>query len=48
MKAKITAEGILTITPETESEVYAVKKWYEENPSFPDKSKMFIETEIRK
>lgn len=38
MKAKIEVDGTLHITPETELEIYALKKWSEDNLS-PGKAK---------
>lgn len=51
MKANIDRDGVLYITPETELEEYALKKWCEDHPthhtregSTMDSSKIIIST----
>ena len=46
MIAKLTKDGVLEIIPQVETELYALTKWYEENPKFADNSKIFIRMEV--
>ncbi|WP_272149113.1 hypothetical protein [Tenacibaculum aiptasiae] len=46
MIAKLSKEGVLKIIPQQETEVYALEKWYEENPNFADDSKIFIQMNL--
>lgn len=41
MKAEINSKGVLKITPETELELYALKKWTEENEKYTRKSPVY-------